>query len=159
MIVYTDDSTKYNEDEIRQEMAETWGSNPEDFTEKEVQNFIETDIHFVWEDLWFFLDPNQKVLCLADLGLWDGRQAGGKVGTLKTIVIDAMEDFNTLSFNEEENTLQLEAIHHDGTNDFTFYGLTDEGWEYAAEHGRNKACHDELLAHPEKYLTKIIYKN
>lgn len=87
-------------------------------------------------DYDYFIDEYGKndVMVIADLGLWNRHVEGSKRGKLRELIASMIQDYNYLYYNPEDGTFVLKAIHHDGTNYFTIYCLTEKGVEYANEH-------------------------
>ena len=68
-------------------------------------------------------------LIIANLGLWFGNRRGGKVVKgLWNAISSTLDDYNTIY--QEGRTLKVDAIHHDGTNHFEIYELTEKGEEW-----------------------------
>ena len=63
-----------------------------------------------------------RVLCVADLGLWNGRRSGYRVlgGNLSSIF-----DVTATTFAFDAHNVIGEEIHHDGTNYYTFKLIPD----------------------------------
>lgn len=94
-----------------------------------------------------FLDEygNLEVLAIGDLGLWYGRTEGGLYGTLRDMLSKAVEDYNSLYYDKENKTFKLKAVHHDGTNYFTFYALTEKGKNYLNNNPRCAETHQYVI--------------
>lgn len=88
-------------------------------------NFIEEDLNYLKELIINFDNENNtKILIAADLGLWYGRRKATKIcDNLYSAVFNSgcLEDINIIYFEDDKNTLTLEAAHHDGNNKFKFY--------------------------------------
>lgn len=88
----------------------------------------------------------------ADLGLWDGRHAGGKVVCgLANALEMTMEDYTKIYI--EGGLLKVRAAHHDGTNHFKIRELTDCGADY---YERHNGCMDDRELH-EKLFNNYHY--
>lgn len=96
------------------------------------------------------------VIAIASLGLWSGRQDGGKSGKLGDLIRLACEDDNYLYYDREDGTFKLNAHHHDGTNYFTFYQLTKKGQEYLDRHGDTREAHHHVDT-TKGYTKRIKY--
>lgn len=71
------------------------------------------------------------VLCVADLGLWYGRRKASKhFKTLYDAFYTCVYDTNKVYFNKANQTLKLQACHHDGVNYYKFYKVIN-GKKYA----------------------------
>lgn len=78
----------------------------------------------------------KEYVVIADLGLWDGRQAGGRIiKGLYNAIRRAFEDYNTVEMRG--NRLTVSATHHDGTNHFEIKELTPRGVTFKAHSGKN----------------------
>ena len=97
---------------------------------------MQNDIIYLREDIANFDEfiPYEKILIVADLGLWYGRkQFTTTVASLYEAISKASEDYNTFYFKNKNATLSLKAIHHDGTNNFKFYKII-KGKKYAIKY-------------------------
>lgn len=99
---------------------------------------------------------NLPVLCIAELGLWNGRRNGGLYGKLKELFGRATEDYNTLWYDKEHHCFLLKAVHHDGTNWFQFYALTNKGKSYLDNHPCCAEVHQHVL-NTKGYIKQIKY--
>lgn len=79
-------------------------------------------------NLTMFLSGN--IICIADLGLWDGRRCGYRIlsNNLNSI-FDVGEDTNKW-YIDSLGDIRCDAVHHDGTNYYLFRELkTDKDYE------------------------------
>lgn len=63
------------------------------------------------------------IICIADLGLWDGRKSGYKMlsgNKVNQILSQAQGDFYKVAYDSETDDVKATDIHHDGTNYYTF---------------------------------------
>lgn len=68
----------------------------------------------------------KEYVVIADLGLWNGRQAGGRIiKGLSSAIRRTFEDYNTVEM--KGSRLTTTCIHHDGTNFFEIKELTPRG--------------------------------
>lgn len=122
---------------------------------QEVEDYFSELAESYFED--FLSDwGSMRVLAIAELGLWNGPHDGGRHGQLSALLGDACEDCNTLYYDKERKAFVLEAIHHDGTNWFTFYGLTQKGREYLDKHGDSRETHQHVL-NTAGYIASLKY--
>ena len=100
-------------------------------------------------------------LVLADLGLWNGRQKGGKImGSLLSVLRECSKDSDNISWEIKDNNLLITAPHHDGTNYFTVYYITPKGYSWAFRNYGNamhtsQQCH-EHLKNTKGYIRKMF---
>lgn len=103
-------------------------------TENEVWEAVRDHMDFIWDEEWaqmkeFF--EGKKLICTANLGLWDGRHAGGKVSdNFVDLVQSALEDCDYKKFYDVNGHFFIEGTHHDGTNFYEIKILTDAGYDY-----------------------------
>ena len=58
---------------------------------------------------------SEKIVCIADLGLWNGRRSGYK--TLTRNIADCLySQYDPTWFLDENGDLRCDDVHHDGTN-------------------------------------------
>ena len=61
-----------------------------------------------------------KIMCIADLGLWNGRRSGYKYLTENlNSIFDVGEDYNEW-YVDSLGDIRCKAVHHDGTNYYLF---------------------------------------
>ena len=73
------------------------------------------------------------ILVIGDLGLWDGRRSGYKEiesGNIRDCLFAGRDDDYCTWYVDEEGDLRCDAVHHDGTNYYTYRvykeSLTDD---------------------------------
>ena len=72
---------------------------------------------------------NRPILVIADLGLWNGRRTGYRViksGNISDCLYSGRDDMYVTWYVDELGDLRCEAIHHDGTNFYTYRVYKDE---------------------------------
>lgn len=105
----------------------------------------------------------KEYVVVADLGLWNGRQAGGKIiKGLSSAIRRTFEDYNTVEM--KGNRLTTTCTHHDGTNFFEIKELTPRGVTFKNHNWCNlteKELHHKLFtdSHYSREVTmfKEIY--
>ena len=63
------------------------------------------------------------ILVIGDLGLWDGRRSGYKEiesGNIRDCLFAGRDDDYCTWYVDEEGDLRCDAVHHDGTNYYTY---------------------------------------
>lgn len=126
-IFYSDDVMEYvtdNEKEIKEYLKSIDEDITEDNIYKQAQNEIEDAYFNLLSCLREYKLKNSydEILIVADLGLWYGRRkATKKIDDLVIALGYCMEDVNKLYFKNKNSTLNLQAYHHDGVNNFKFY--------------------------------------
>lgn len=99
-------------------------------------------------------------LIIANLGLWFGNRRGGKVVKgLWNAISSTLEDYNTIY--QEGRTLRVDATHHDGTNHFEIYELTEKGEEWYNRNNDWRSREDicETLYNNKKYRRNVQFFN
>lgn len=67
-----------------------------------------------------------KIMCIADLGLWDGRRSGYRYLTENlNSIFDVGEDYNEW-YVDDLGDIRCKAVHHDGTNYYLFRAVKPE---------------------------------
>lgn len=129
----------YAEDEISDDMIWKWlygelDLNAEDFW---------AEVRAYQEGVW---------LVIADIGTWQGRRDGGKVFTSLSAALSAVcsnMDYITIE-EDSRGSVHARCVHHDGTNHFDIYRLSDQGeawyWKHEDRLDRQTLC--ETLAKP-----------
>lgn len=124
----------FNDDFLADIKAWLYEEREDEPTENEVCDAARDEMDFIWDEEWeqmkeFF--EGKKLICTADLGLWDGRHAGGKVSdNFVELVRSALEDCDYKKFYDANGHFFIEGTHHDGTNIYEIKILTDAGYDY-----------------------------
>ena len=149
-MIWSYDTSSWNEDEEREIYEECCGGKP---SEQELQDYIYNMNQTYLEDEEINIRTHENIhgqkqyIVLADLGLWYGRRDGGKIITgLWNAISQCFEDYNEIY--EEGGRLKVTAHHHDGTNYFQIKELTKRGEEFAERHEWNmsdRELHEKLF--------------
>lgn len=105
----------------------------------------------------------KEYVVIAELSLWNGRQAGGRIiKGLSNAIRQTFEDYNTIEM--KGNRLTTTCIHRDGTNYFEIRELTPRGVTFKNHSGRtltDRELHHKLFtdSHCSRNVTmfKEIY--
>ena len=138
-LIYSDDlDTMYGSEEERLAMYKEANDIPEEegVDENEIQEWFYDSLRIDYDDFLTNIrnSENPVCLCIADIGTWQGRRAGGKIGKLDELISSAMADYNDIHHNTKDGTLEIQASHHDGNNYYTIMPLTKKGEEYWERH-------------------------
>lgn len=127
--IFNADATEvYPKEEVKEQIAENLGIPKEEVTEEQVweeYNFLSnTDYEDERTNLHKVLDG--RILCIADLGLWNGRRTGYKVlgYNLRDILSQAQGDYYKVY--ADRYTVRAIDPHHDGTNYYEFRELRED---------------------------------
>lgn len=158
-------SNEYNkqlgtDEEIIQQFKDCMGcdeSEMEPDWEREVYPWICETLDYYCDDFFSQL-PDIMCILTGYISTWQGRRAGGKVGKLKHLLREAQEDYNTFILNEQNGTIEIKVIHHDGVNCFVVRALTEKGERYYNNHYNKdpRELHTHLL-NTKGYTKKIKY--
>lgn len=66
------------------------------------------------------VEVGNEIIVLADLGLWDGHHSGYKIIKSGNIADCLYSDCDYNTWYVEDGEMKCEAIHHDGTNHYTY---------------------------------------
>ena len=134
--IWNSNTYDWDREEMKQEYEEIYGETP---SEEELNSFIEDKNNIFLDNERYNVECYEKehetktYVILADLGLWNGRAAGGKViKGLWNAISKCFEDYNHIY--EYRRRLCVDAVHHDGTNHFQIKELTPKGLEYVENH-------------------------
>lgn len=136
-----------------EEILEQWP----DATDMEIMrwesDFLEIDLEAERANL--DKELGRPIVCVADLGLWDGRRSGYKfVGTNLKDCLCPMNDMDEVYV--EGNEVCQRSIHHDGTNYLTYRVLKAGISEFEAEEMiYDGAKWDDITEPLGKYVTEI----
>lgn len=150
-IVWSYDTSNWDMEEAKENFFEVKGYETDD--EYELREFMdEMNSEYLYDEQTN-IESHEKwhgekyYVVLADLGLWDGRQDGGRVFKgLWNAISACFEDFNEIY--QDGMLLKVKAIHHDGTNHFEIRELTQKGLEYYERNNGVKSdrhVHDRLF--------------
>ncbi len=119
---------------------------------------IETnDSYFDDEHMNLDKDTDGRILCIADLGLWDGRKSGYKILGVNINNIFDIGGFDYAEFYGDGKDIRAKEIHHDGTN-FYLYRIIREDRDV------NKLLEaiyngEEISSQKLNYYTWSLYKD
>lgn len=104
------------------------GENPDDITDSDIweeANF-QAEMWFSDETDNLYKELDGRVLCIADLGLWNGRRTGYKIcrNNLNEVMYQAQGDYYKVMY--DGNNIVAIDCHHDGTNDYIFRELRED---------------------------------
>ena len=104
-----------------------------------------------WEDFVMNLkhdrDNNVDCVVVADLGLWYGRRNAVKhFSTLLDAIYACIGNCDYITINNDNGTIEIIGVHHDGRNYFTIHKLNEKGYD--------AHCEDEDLDN-EEYFDKF----
>lgn len=100
-----------------------------------------------------------RILCIADLGLWDGRKSGYKIlGTNINNIFDInSQGFDYAEFYGDGYNIRAKEIHHDGTNFYLYRVIREnrniENLLDAIYNG------EEISKSKLNYYTRSLYKD
>lgn len=163
-LLYSDDIEDMmgTEEERRKQYSECNEVPLEDIEDDALESWCRGCLDAYWDDFQEFTHKTQQCLCIANLGLWHGRRDGGMTGTFENLLYHALEDYsNSIYYFPKDGHMEIEAIHHDGTNYFKIYGLSEEGKRYVRNHecDEPRMVHNHLLRNKGKYLCPVVYTN
>lgn len=163
--IWNHDTSNWDRDEMGMYFEDVYDYTPD---EAELDTFIDEDNMRALEDeqhnvTYYEKEHGQKTyVVLADLGLWYGHAAGGKIiKGLWNAISKCFEDYNHIY--EYKRRLCVDATHHDGTNHFQIKELTPKGLEYVENHPymSDRELHERLFKDShyshEVTLFKTIY--
>lgn len=149
-LIFSTDITGYDDDEIKNEISENNNIPIEDITDDEVIEYINTMISNWYEDenvnLNKYLDGD--VICIADLGLWNGRRCGYKVygNNLNEILHYQGDDYEVYV---EDGEVMADDIHHDGRNHYIWRvfksGIDEDSAEEFLNALYNGDCDEDMM--------------
>ena len=103
-------------------------------------------------------------LVVADIGLWDGRKAGGRIiPSLSSVLREVASGVSDVKYEIKNNDLFITGHHHDGTNYYTVKYITPKGYDWALRNYSNycetsRECHERLLK-TKGYTRKMFSKD
>lgn len=62
----------------------------------------------------------EEIICIADLGLWNGRRSGYKLLRSRNIGDCLFSSYEPTWFVDEYGDLRCDDVHHDGTNHYLY---------------------------------------
>lgn len=162
-LLYSDDMDEMLGDieERKEQYCECCEIEPDKIEDDAFQSWCEACMDGWWYDFKAFTQEDQICLFTANLGLWNGRKEGGLIGKFHDLIGQATEEYNRIHYFPKDGHMELEAAHHDGTNYFKIYGLSEEGKQYVNNHeyDEERMVHNHLLHNKGKYLCPVVYTN
>lgn len=115
--IFNSDSTAFDFDEMKKEISENNDVPVEDISDEAVWDYISHSVENWYDDER--LNLNQEldnfVICIADLGLWNGRRSAYKLlgKNLNSILYNTGDSYEVYV---EDGEVMARDSHHDGTN-------------------------------------------
>ena len=162
-----------NKEEVIEEYRDFLEANnmpiPDEISDEDLYNYIDDciseDFSILMSEIRHYerTHGEKEYVIVADLGLWNGRQAGGRIiKGLSSAIRKTFEDYNTVEM--KGNRLTTTCIHHDGTNFFEIKELTPRGVTFKNNGGKkltDRELHHKLFtdSHYSREVTmfKDIY--
>jgi hypothetical protein len=120
-IIFNSDSTAFDFDETKEEMSEVNEMPVEDISEEAVWDYINHSIENWYDDERGNLNRELDgfVVCIADLGLWDGRRSAYRLldRNLNSILSYKGDTYEVFV---EDGEVKANDIHHDGVNHYVW---------------------------------------
>lgn len=151
---YFDDAT--TEEEHKRDFREYLEGN--DYSEEEIEKKVnDAQALYDWRSeqntIWFNdeilnLGKNlpTRIICIADLGLWDGRKRGYKElrgYNLNGILRAFGDSCDYIKFFADRYDVRATGIHHDGTNHILFRAWKESTTDAQQERVRNALYYDK----------------
>lgn len=154
------DTSSYDYDTVRGQIAEEQGVDVDELevSDQDIWGYAEVlqqddyDLNIEADLIPFF--NGRTVLFTGTVGRWDGRFTGGKVGTFRRLLSDALKDCEHITIVDRRGHLHVHGDHHDGSNEFEVLVLTEAGerawadWCDGARFGKlsEQGMHARLMA-------------
>ena len=120
-IIFNSDSTEFDFDETKKEISEINEMPVEDISDEAVWDYIGNSIDNWYEDERANLNKelDNFVICIADLGLWNGRKSGYR---LLNRNLNSILNHNGDSYEVyvEDGEVRADDSHHDGVNHYVW---------------------------------------
>lgn len=133
--------------------------SPESISDDDALEEVYAMLRSDWDDFWVELKHASNRysghwLMTADLGLWNGRREGGMVfQDVYSAVMQCVANMDYCTIHEDDyGNVRITGIHHDGTNYYYIYRLSDRGEKWLASHS------DENREHICRTLDKPHYR-
>ena len=145
------DHCEANEIPVPEEDSDKWWDIVNDIREWDCDDFR--------SDACYHFDLG---LCLVKgyAGLWNGNAEGGKVMRINSANDLFFMDVDRVRVTLEDDGLVVYGYHHDGTNRYVVYQLTERGEKFIENHEDElspRELHDRLIkAHLVKRVTKKL---
>lgn len=159
-----DDRENYNE-YYRYDITSDW-QTPNDIPDEVIWEELQQQNEIIGQDLSYALEDifdTETCLVIGDIGTWRGRFHGGSVtrsyGDFWKFVGNC--DYYKFSVDEDTGTFNVKCSHHDGTNYFYFYRLSEhadelcEDFEYYKDMGdyqKARKISDKIINNPKNLI-------
>lgn len=123
------DSQRY--EDTKQYFAEMF--EDEEITSERIEDEIAFEDEMLWGE---FVDEYEdffnlhRMVCIADIGRWNGRVQGYKVIETFDEFRRCFDDLDEFEIKDVDGALIVEGCHHDGRNYYEFRELTQAGERY-----------------------------
>lgn len=119
---------------------------------------IETnDMYLEDEQMNLNKEVDGRILCIADLGLWNGRKSGYKILGNNINTIFNIGDFDYAEFYGDNHNIRAVEHHHDGTNYYLYRVIREDR---NIDNLLNDIYNgEEITSSKLNYYTKSLYKD
>jgi hypothetical protein len=111
-------------EECRQVVSENMYCDVSEVTDDQAYEEANESLNSWFDDEIGNLDMelDGRIIAIADLGLWDGRKTGYKIGgtNLKEIMTMGNKDCDYVKVYSDSHNIKKQSSHHDGTNYLLF---------------------------------------
>ena len=156
--IFNSNDYSYDDEDLRDGAIEQLEANNLSVTDESIRETIDDlendDFHDAIQEIKTFFH-DKLVLMVGTCGTWRGDMPGGLIGTFEDLFYKACKDCSIFNIYDEAGHLHLELSHHDGTNRFEVYMLSDKGNEYVERHGLSFVEHNEEVH--ERFLNNRNY--
>ena len=147
------------EEELRESVSENKDIYPHEVTEEDMQEeraFLE-DLYFHDDKENLNIKTDGRILAIADMGLWNGRRQGYKVGGNNLNEIFDIGNGDTIELYQDRYDIRKISYHHDGTNYILFREIREDRSEESIENFLNSIYNGEEISRRKlNYYTKSL---
>ncbi len=157
-IIYTDFDT-YSDENIETAKENLFDNNVLNPTDEQIYNKCYELSQFWYEDERTnlkSLDEDNELICIASLGLWDGRTNAYKDNiTSLTYSLNYGKDIQEIeTFVDDYGNLYQTAVHHDGQNHYLFRYLKNTLSDTQRENFLNKIYYGKITKKDISHYTR-----
>lgn len=140
MQYYIDEGRSYSEEQAMDDISEF------------VQDELSCIIRFCENT-----STDNKVIAIADLGLWSGRCIGYNLGGCDlSVITDFSNDIIDIEYYVEDGNFKSSMSHHDGTNHIIYREFKSNISEEGIDHFCNLLYNGKAKKHHINYYTKSV---
>lgn len=136
-IIFTNHPYYIDDDQMRGYASDALQVDEDDLSDDQYHKWLDGQLQLDWDGFYqslkLYINKNSPFIVQGSIGRWNGTSYGFDIIYNCDQLMEFLEDCVYLTFYDEDNTLNIQGIHHDGAVYLTLYQLTPQGRQYIDE--------------------------